>query len=968
MSFKLKTILGIAFIEGILLLLLIFFGINYFYEDQNKALNKRAQTIVNVFANMASDSVITSDLASLESFAVAILQNPDIRYVKIFDEFGSILVAQGDEKVLSVDFVSDTGLASSEVDGVFDIKEQIVIDEQNFGRVELGISTTELLESIELATKNAAYIAILEMVLVALFSFVLGTFLTRQLLTLEKAAKKISAGDLGYTIEIESNDEIGRLATSFNQMSLTVKNLYQAESGAREKAERASKVKSEFLSTMSHEIRTPMNGVFGMLHILNDTKLDLQQQKLLNTARGSGEMLLAIINDILDFSKMEADKLVLETIPVDITSIMEDSAILLAGNAADKKLELICDIAPNLPALVLGDPTRIRQVITNFISNSIKFTEKGEIVLHANRTSKGIRFSVTDTGIGMTDEQQKSIFTAFSQADNTTTRKYGGTGLGLAICLRLVNKMGGDISLTSTFGEGTCFSFELPLEIVDESVLENMSEKLPTQNILIVDDNETNLDVLTMLFESWGVNRITKAATGEEALAKYEAAIESNEPFDICILDMQMPGLNGLQVAEIIKKTGLHVPHLVMLSSIEGDKNSDVFDVWLAKPVRQRDLYTNLLYILGERENNTSETKKKQKLLPNFKNKRVLVVDDNAINIAVAEALLEKVGFTVDSCLSGEQSIHAVQVNVFDLVIMDIQMPGISGYEACKQIRNLGDGFSDLPIIAITANAMVEDKEACLAAGMDDHIAKPIDPSILYATLAKFLQVPFEPIDKNSDSPDIDRQSAPTISGIDIATGLDRLKNDWDLYKKLLIDFRDNKINREFIDTIRKQVTENDFEAAAILAHTLKGTSGNLSISTIFDEASILENFCKNKSLADIELSLEKLNTPLQQLFADLSVLTETPALEQGKSAICNLSTQQIESTMISLIDYIESDLTQIELCTNDLSPCMIGSEMETVYNGMLTAIDRFELDDAKACANKVLEILKHSHIERKAG
>jgi len=233
MSFKLKTILGIAFIEGILLLLLIFFGINYFYEDQNKALNKRAQTIVNVFANMASDAVITSDLASLESFAVAILQNPDIRYVKIFDEFGSILVAQGDKKILSVDFVSDTGLASSEVDGIFDIKEQIVIDEQNFGRVELGISTTELLESIEIATKNAAYIAILEMVLVALFSFVLGTFLTRQLLTLEKAARKISAGDLGYTIEIEGNDEIGRLAISFNQMSLTVKNLYQAETGAR---------------------------------------------------------------------------------------------------------------------------------------------------------------------------------------------------------------------------------------------------------------------------------------------------------------------------------------------------------------------------------------------------------------------------------------------------------------------------------------------------------------------------------------------------------------------------------------------------------------------------------------------------------------------------------------------------------------------------------------------------------------
>ncbi len=632
---------------------------------------------------------------------------------------------------------------------------------------------------------------------------------------------------------------------------------------AKHIAEEASKSKSMFLATMSHEIRTPMNGVLGMLHLLAKSNLDAKQRHQVGIAISSSELLLSVINDILDFSKIEAGKLELEAVPFDPVALVEETTILLASAAQNKKLELICKVDPKLPSLVKGDSIRLRQILTNLVGNAIKFTSQGEVVvsLAEGMYEEGLEFSVSDTGIGMTEEQSQKVLNAFTQADSSTTRKYGGTGLGLAISNRLVMKMDGELRVESASGSGSKFSFCLPLERLSYGQqTKQVSESLSNQRILVVDDNETNRDVLISFLKNWQVKSVGEAESGADALHQLRAAMTAGQPYDIAMLDMHMPEMDGIELTQAIRADeGLSNMQLLMLSSIDSSDKVSELDAWLTKPVRQSELFNRLQQLLGETQVEQSKANSPtQAETWWFGGKRLLLAEDNHVNQEVARQILGDVGFVIDICENGAEAVSAVQESDYDAVLMDIQMPIMDGLVATQQIRALGGAYTKIPIIAMTAHALSGDADKSIAAGMNSHVTKPIDPTLLYQVLTRWITQSEAPLTtKKQATPEAEETlNLPELPGIDVADGLQRMCGSWEAYQIILLGFRDT--HADTADLLGQSIHQGDWETARSLVHTLKGSGGNISAKKLYETAAAIEQSCREE---DFNAATEKLGT-----------------------------------------------------------------------------------------------------------
>ncbi len=769
----------------------------------------------------------------------------------------------------------------------------------------------------------------------------LGTLFSsrsRRLKGLLAASEASLRGDYSHPIASDRQDEIGRLGRAIDQMrsrlqrcdvqtrdfdgalDRRVEQLTAELVAAKEIAEADSKAKSEFLAKMSHEIRTPMNGVIGMIDLLCSSKLDDRQERFAHVAKSSATALLGLINDILDFSKIEAGRMELCIEDMELWSTIEDAVELMSHKASEKGLELTCNIHKDVPALVRGDGDRLRQILINLVGNAIKFTDKGNVTLNVTlcetgddqASSANVRFEIIDTGVGIPGDCMNSLFRLFSQVDSSITRKHGGTGLGLAISKRLSEMMGGQIGVQSQPGKGSTFWFTARFALLAQWQATEESRPILTEGkalrVLAVDDNAINRDILHEQISSWGF-LVSTASSGEEALDMLYAAANRGEPFHLAVLDMNMTGMGGHDVARTIKDSAkLKSTALILLTSMCDTETSRLdgneFIATLTKPVRQSQLLDAVVLafpsvaVSSRRAERNDDKARVRRRIPKIINSgvRILLAEDNEINQEVAREILLGAAVGCQTVANGRLALEALQKEPFDLVLMDCQMPEMDGFAASREIRRLESSGSvfcrhggRLPIIALTANAIKGDREACLAAGMDEYLSKPIEPNDLVEMINSMLPRAAE---QASDAPSpavakCDTLIEPAPAGsrpaaaaeastqilndapvFNFDEALNRCMGKQEMLDRLLAKFRDKII--EDLEGLEGYVKEANPQKIAFIAHGIKGVSANLSAERLRRCAAELEQAARTCDFSRIEPCLDHIRDEIRKCLESL--------------------------------------------------------------------------------------------------
>ena len=773
---------------------------------------------------------------------------------------------------------------------------------------------------------------------------------------LSEATRQLAAGGGNTQIPVTSRDEIGALTQAFNRMQTALSRSEAQLRVALDEAQSATKAKGQFLANMSHEIRTPMNAIIGMSHLTLQTQLSEQQRNYVGKIDSAAKSLLAIINDILDVSKVESGKLQIETVNFNLDALFDNLLTLFGQKAQEKDIELLFRVDPRIPEALRGDPLRLGQILTNYCSNALKFTEHGEVIVECRCEQQEedqltLRFSVSDTGLGMSEEQMAKLFQAFEQADSSTTRRFGGTGLGLAISKHLAQLMGGEVGVESEPGRGSRFWFTARLQIQQgaKPAASLLAQDLIGRRALVVDDNPAALEILANLMTAMQLD-VSACSSGAEAIAAIRDVQDQDRAFDMVVLDWQMPVMSGVDTARQIRDNPAitQQPAILMVSAynreeLRSELGDTPVDGMLTKPVNASMLLDATMQAFGHRGAGDRPPREphRAQLQRQFHGARVLLVEDHPINREIAVALLSQAGIRVETAENGREGVEAVRNGDWDLVLMDMLMPEMDGLEATREIRN-DTRFQKLPILAMTANVMSEEVARCLAAGMNDHIGKPIDVDDLFSKLDRWL--PARDAQATEPGP-AEAATAATLPdalpGIDLQRGLRNCAGSTDLYRKLLLRFGDSQWDTG--EQIAAALAADDTELAQRLTHTLKGLAGTIGAPALANlcmelEASLAQSASPQTLIDGLHQELTTICTAIRSL--DLRQKDRRhPHDAEGPAAL----TSRLD-TLASLIE--EGDTAALELAES-LRTELLNPQACQYLEQLQAAVESYDFDGA---------------------